>query len=146
MKKRKLDGTINDTMKIKRYNPELRCGELIRNIREYCERNSVSYYALAKEADISTSTLHALMAGKTKPYMYTVYKICNALNISILDLMVEDEKSAEKTELTHRERMLITQYRKYSESKKEMLEAYMDMLTQFKENKFSIEKRDTDSN
>ena len=77
MKKRKSDSTINDTMKTKRYNPDLRCGELIRNIREYCEKNSVSYYALAKEADISTSTLHALMAGKTKPYMYTVYKICN---------------------------------------------------------------------
>lgn len=146
MKKRKSDSTINDTMKTKRYNPDLRCGELIRNIREYCEKNSVSYYALAKEADISTSTLHALMAGKTKPYMYTVYKICNALDISILDLVVEAEESAEKTGLTYRERMLIAQYRKYSESKKEMLEVYMDMLTQFKENKFSIEKHDTYSN
>ena len=95
MKKRKSDSTINDTMKTKRYNPDLRCGELIRNIREYCEKNSVSYYALAKEADISTSTLHALMAGKTKPYMYTVYKICNALDISILDLVVEAEENAE---------------------------------------------------
>ena len=128
MKKRKSDSTINDTMKTKRYNPDLRCGELIRNIREYCEKNSVSYYALAKEADISTSTLHALMAGKTKPYMYTVYKICNALDISILDLVVEAEESAEKTGLTHRERMWIAQYRKYSESKKEMLEVYADTI------------------
>ena len=146
MKKRTADSTINDTVKKKRYNPDQRCSELIRHIQEHCERNSVSYYALAREADISTSTLHALMAGKTKPYMYTVYKICNALDISILDLVVEAEESAEKTGLTHRERMLIAQYRKYSESKKEMLEVYMDMLTQFKENKFSIEKHDTYSN
>ena len=65
-------------------------------------RNSVSYYALAREADISTSTLHALMAGKTRPYLYTVYKICNALDISILDLMVEDEDGAVKTGLEPR--------------------------------------------
>ena len=90
MKKRTADSTINDTVKTKRYNPNQRCSELIRHIQEHCERNSVSYYALAREADISTSTLHALMAGKTRPYLYTVYKICNALDISILDLMVED--------------------------------------------------------
>ena len=90
---------------------------------------------MAREADISTSTLHALMSGKTRPYLYTVYKICNALNISILDLMVEDEDRAVKTGLNHGERMLISQYRKCSESKKRMLEVYMDMLTQFKEKK-----------
>ena len=105
MKKRTADSTINDIVKTKRYNPDQRCRELIRHIQEYCERNSVSYYALAREADISTSTLHALMAGKTRPYLYTVYKICNALNISILDLMVEDEDRAVRTGLNHRERM-----------------------------------------
>ena len=135
MKKRTADSTINDTVKTKRYNPDQRCSELIRHIQEHCERNSVSYYALAREADISTSTLHALMSGKTRPYLYTVYKICNALDISILDLMVEDEDRAVKTGLNHGERMLISQYRKCSESKKRMLEVYMDMLTQFKEKK-----------
>ena len=129
MKKRTADSTINDTIKTKRYNPDQRCSELIRHIQEHCERNSVSYYALAREADISTSTLHALMAGKTRPYLYT------ALDISILDLMVEDEDRAVKTGLNHGERMLISQYRKCSESKKQMLEVYMDMLTQFKEKK-----------
>ena len=108
MKKRTADSTINDIVKTKRYNPDQRCSELIRHIQEYCERNSVSYYALAREADISTSTLHALMAGKTRPYLYTVYKICNALDISILDLMVEDEDGAVRTGLNHRERMRFT--------------------------------------
>ena len=64
-------------MKKKRYNPEQKCEDLIRKLREQCGSHNISYYALAKEADVSTSTLHALMAGKTKPYMYTVYKLCN---------------------------------------------------------------------
>ena len=48
---------------------------------------------------------------------------------------MEDEDRAVKTGLNHGERMLISQYRKCSESKKRMLEVYMDMLTQFKEKK-----------
>ena len=55
----------NGAMKKKRYNPEQKCEDLIRNIREQCEKHNISYYALAKEADVSTSTLHTLMGGKT---------------------------------------------------------------------------------
>lgn len=120
-------------VKKKRYNPEQKCEDLIRNIREQCENHAISYYALAKEADVSTSTLHALMAGKTKPYMYTVYKLCNALNISILDLLDDEEIPENTTELSVKEREIISSYRKFSRSKKQMLEMYMRMLEQFKE-------------
>ena len=39
-------------MKKKRYNPEQKCEDLIRNIRKQCENHDISYYALAKEADV----------------------------------------------------------------------------------------------
>ena len=120
-------------MKKKRYNPEQKCEDLIRNIREQCENHDISYYALAKEADVSTSTLHALMAGKTKPYMYTVYKLCNALDISIMDLLDDEDMPENTTELNAKEREIISSYRKFSRSKKRMLEMYMRMLEQFKE-------------
>ena len=86
---------------------------------------------------MSTSTLHALMAGKTKPYMYTVYKICNALDISIMDLLDDEDMSENTTELSAKEREIISTYRKYSRSKKRMLEMYMRMLEQFEENKIT---------
>ena len=120
-------------MKKKRYNPEQKCENLIRNIRKQCENHDISYYALAKEADVSTSTLHALMAGKTKPYMYTVYKLCNALDISIMDLLDDEDMPENTTELNTKEREIISSYRKFSRSKKRMLETYMRMLEQFKE-------------
>ena len=120
-------------MKKKRYNPEQKCEDLIRNIRKQCENHDISYYALAKEADVSTSTLHALMAGKTKPYMYTVYKLCNALDISIMDLLDDEDMPENTTELSAKEREIISSYRKFSRSKKRMLETYMRMLEQFKE-------------
>lgn len=123
----------NGEMKKKRYNPEQKCEDLIRKLREQCGSHNISYYALAKEADVSTSTLHALMAGKTKPYMYTVYKLCNALDISIMDLLDDENMPENTTELNTKEREIISSYRKLSGSKKRMLETYMKMLEQFKE-------------
>lgn len=123
----------NGAMKKKRYNPEQKCEDLIRKLREQCGSHNISYYALAKEADVSTSTLHALMAGKTKPYMYTVYKLCNALDISIMDLLDDEDMPENTTELNTKEREIISSYRKLSGSKKRMLETYMKMLEQFKE-------------
>lgn len=120
-------------MKKKRYNPEQKCENLIRKLREQCENRNISYYALAKEADVSTSTLHALIAGKTKPYMYTVYKLCNALDISIMYILDDEDMPENTTELSAKEREIIYSYRKFSRSKKRMLETYMRMLEQFKE-------------
>lgn len=124
-------------MKKKRYNPEQKCEDLIRKLREQCGNHNISYYALAKEADVSTSTLHALMAGKTKPYMYTVYKLCNALDISIRDILDDEDMPENTTELSAKEREIISSYRKYSRSKKEMLGTYMKMLEQFEENRIT---------
>ena len=122
-----------DAMKKKRYNPEQKCENLIWKLREQCENRNISYYALAKEADVSTSTLYALIAGKTKPYMYTVYKLCNALDISILDLLDDEDMPKNTTELSAKEREIISSYRKFSRSKKRMFETYMRMLEQFAE-------------
>lgn len=124
-------------MKKKRYNPEQKCENLIRKLREQCENRNISYYALAKEADVSTSTLHALIAGKTKPYMYTVYKLCNALDISIMDILDDEDMPENTTELSAKEREIISSYRKFSRSKKRMLETYMRMLEQFEENRIT---------
>lgn len=124
-------------MKKKMYNPEQKCEDLIRKLREQCGNHNISYYALAKEADVSTSTLHALMAGKTKPYMYTVYKLCNALDISIRDILDDEDMPENTTELSAKEREIISSYRKFSRSKKRMLETYMRMLEQFEENRIT---------
>lgn len=116
----------------KRYRPEMKCEELIQNIHDLCERYGMSYYALAKAADVSPSTLHELMTGKTKPYLYTVYKICNALDISISDLLLEESRvPGMMSELNEKEQELVYLYRKCSNKKKEHLEIYLRMLAQY---------------
>lgn len=116
----------------KRYRPDVKCEELIQNIHDLCERQGISYYALARAADVSPSTLHELMNGKTKPYLYTVYKICNALDISISDLLLEESGTPGMvSELNEKEQELIYLYRKCSNKKKEHLEIYLRMLAQY---------------
>nr|WP_295265902.1 helix-turn-helix transcriptional regulator [uncultured Blautia sp.] len=115
-----------------RYNPEEKSKELIQNINKICELRGVSHYTLAKKADISTSTLYSLLTGKSRPYLYTVYKLCNALDISITDLLLDSE-SEEIKNITKEEQNLLSLYRKCSSSKRHLLQTYLQMLEQFQE-------------
>lgn len=115
-----------------RYNPEEKSKELIQNVDKICKMRGISRYTLAKGADISTSTIHSLLAGKTKPYMYTVYKLCNALDIPISDLLIEPcDETIEN--ISKEEQELLMLYRKCTPSKRHLLKVYLQMLTQFQE-------------
>lgn len=75
---------------------------------------------------MSTSSLSCLMRGETKPYIYTVLTICDALDVTIADLL---EKQA--SEYSEDEEVLIRVYRSLSSEKKRMIKVYMDMLSQY---------------
>lgn len=115
-----------------RYNPEEKSKELIQNIKKICEVREISYYTLARQADISTSTLHSLLSGKSRPYLYTVYKLCNALNISISELLLETENETMQA-ISKEEQELLRFYRDCSLSKRHFLNIYIRMLEQFEE-------------
>lgn len=66
------------------------------------------------------------MRGETKPYVYTVLTICDALNVTIADLL---EKQASEYDEDLED--LISVYHCLSPEKKRMLKVYMDMLLQY---------------
>lgn len=111
----------------KPYNPEEKCEQLVENIKLLCKERAISYYALAQKADISTSALHSMMTGKTKPYMYTVYKLCNALEISISELLI-DEECEEKEVLTFDELQMLAVYRQLSVGEKDLIHDVVKLL------------------
>lgn len=117
--------------KIERYDPDEECNRLIQRIKKICETRGVSRYALAKSADVSKSALNELISGKTKPYVYTLYKICNALNMPIEELLCDklDEKN---NNLSSNEQEILIIYRYLSEDKKNLLYTYINMLWQYK--------------
>lgn len=111
----------------KPYNPEEKCEQLVENIKLLCKERVISYYALAQKADISTSALHSMMTGKTKPYMYTVYKLCNALEIPISELLI-DEECEEKEVLTFDELQMLAVYRQLSVGEKDLIHDVVKLL------------------
>lgn len=101
--------------------------KMLEKLREHCEREKMSIYALAKNTNLSTSSLSILLNGKTKPYVYTLLLICDALSISITDLADKD------VSMTEDEKWIISSYRSLSTKKKEMLTTYIKMLSQYEE-------------
>lgn len=111
----------------KPYNPEEKCEQLVENIKLLCKERAISYYALAQKADISTSALHSMMTGKTKPYMYTVYKLCNALEIPISELLI-DEECEEQEVLIFDELQMLAVYRQLSVGEKDLIHDVVKLL------------------
>lgn len=114
----------------KPYNPEEKCEQLVENIKLLCKERAISYYALAQKADISTSALHSMMTGKTKPYMYTVYKLCNALEIPISELLI-DEECEEQEVLTFDELQMLAVYRQLSVGEKDLIHDVVKLLQEY---------------
>ena len=60
--------------------------KLIKNrVYELCKQKEWSYYRLAKEAELSGSTIKYIVDEKHLPSLYIIEKICTAFDISIFD-------------------------------------------------------------
>lgn len=106
------------------YNPDEDYQVMLAKLKTICQNKNITQYALAKATGMSTSSLSCLMRGETKPYIYTVLTICDALNVTIADLL---ERQGYDEDLED----LIEAYRCLSLEKKRMLKVYMDMLLQY---------------
>lgn len=108
------------------YNPDKDYQVMLTKLKTICQDKNITQYALAKATGMSTSSLSCLMRGETKPYIYTVLTICDALDVTISDLF-EKQASGYDEDVEN----LIRAYRCLSPEKKRMLKNYMDMLLQY---------------
>ena len=124
------------------YNPDVECEKLVKNIKELLKLKSMSVNMVAKKAGMSASALNELMNGRTKPQLYTLFRLCNALDVTMEKLfwnvgcseMSEtkaDEEYDSSVLLNARERELLFYYRNFPECKKEMLKVYTKMLISY---------------
>ena len=127
------------------YNIDQACRKLIENIRNLCVEKQMTMYHLAHESDISQSTLSDLFRGKTKPQVYTLFKICNALEINIESLfegISEREILLDVSNDVQEKEQLLKLLQKYeglTDDKMKLLELYVDMLKKY-DNIEKIEK------
>lgn len=57
--------------------------DVTKRIKDLCNAYSWTYYRLAKESDITYSTLSAMLNKGTIPSIPTLEKICKGFNISL---------------------------------------------------------------
>lgn len=112
------------------YNPDEDYQVMLAKLKTICQNKNITQYALAKATGMSTSSISCLMRGETKPYIYTVLTICDALNVTIADLL-ERQGYDENCEEDEDVREMIEAYQCLSPEKKRMLKVYMDMLLQY---------------
>ena len=109
------------------YNPDEDYQVMLAKLKTICQNKNITQYALAKATGMSTSSISCLMRGETKPYIYTVLTICDALNVTIAERQGYDENCEEDEDV----REMIEAYQCLSPEKKRMLKVYMDMLLQY---------------
>ena len=61
---------------------------LIQRIDDLCRKKGLGYYELSYRSAIPLSTLMHIMDGTTKnPGIFTILKICEGLNISLVEFL-----------------------------------------------------------
>mgnify|MGYP005761591833 CR=1 FL=1 len=99
---------------------------MLERLKKICEQKRVTYYFLAKSTGLSPSSISCLMRGKTKPYLQTILMICDAIDISIQELVqTEDADNATK------ETWLFQEMRQLSPEKQRLLEIYVRILREY---------------
>lgn len=117
---------ISENSKRPSYNHDKECEKLVRKIRCLIEAKGMSIYNTAERAGISPSTLNELLHKKSRPQMYTLFKLCNALEVPLKDMF-----DVETGELATDEEKLLFSYRHLPKWKLEKLNEYIEMLIQY---------------
>lgn len=125
------------------YDPDEECSKMIASIKRLCDERGMKPHTLAKEAGISSSTMSYLLNGKTMPYIYTIFMLCNVLDVTISELFGEkNEGNTALSQISDEEEKLVQQYRQLSKQKQELLRVYLDMLLKYEDGPvFTIDKQ-----
>lgn len=113
------------------YDPAKECENVIKKLKKMCKEKDISYYALAKKAGISTSTIYSIMNGKNTPQIFTLLKICNVLEISIHYLIDDSMEYKDRIIISEDEEKLLNLYKRLPDEKKSWIRVYAEMVQQY---------------
>ncbi len=114
-----------------RYDPEKVCEKILKQIRRYSDREGLTMSSLAKEAGLSASTVSDMVCGKTRPQVYTLLKICNALDVPIEVLMGEYLEDEDPSEKPTRRLPIQRVYNSLPDWKQDRVREYIEMIAEY---------------
>ena len=89
--------------------------DLIARISELLEERGWTKYQLAKEANLSQTTIQSMMKRGNNPTVATIEHCCRAFGITVSEFFNDDSRT---TEFSLEERKLISDYRNLSHEMK----------------------------
>lgn len=104
--------------------------KVFERIEYLCKIKHLTMYRLAKNADLPYSSLNNIIHRRTCPTIGTLEKLCKGLNISLSDFFDFELYPLKDDKLSEREDELVNKYRNLSKKKQELLDAYIDGLSQ----------------
>ncbi|MCD8300977.1 MAG: helix-turn-helix transcriptional regulator [Clostridiales bacterium] len=72
------------------YDADKQTENIAKSLRWICEIKGISISRLSGMTGISKSTLSSIMRGESSPFLYTAFKICDALDISLMELVGDE--------------------------------------------------------
>ena len=99
--------------------------EIIERIKSLCETRSWTFYRLAKESDITYSTLCTMLHKETSPSIPTLIKLCNGFGITLSEFFDIQNETAM---LTASEKEHLENWRNLSKENQESAEKYISYL------------------
>ena len=101
---------------------------ILDKLQNILEEREWTYYRLAKEADISISTIRNIFRSHYHPSFVTLSKICDGLGITLSQFFSEESNYLE---LTEEQKQLLNSYALLSPHQRELVQAFIKgILTQ----------------
>lgn len=98
---------------------------VLSRIKELLNFNHWSLYKLAKESELSYSSISNLFNRNTCPSIPTLEKICFGFGIGLSEFFSFSENPVRNFSITEEEQNLINSYHELSAKDKELLDAYI---------------------
>jgi transcriptional regulator with XRE-family HTH domain len=99
--------------------------DIIQRINELCFARSWSIYKLAKESDITYSTLFTMLHKASAPSIPTLIKLCDGFGITLADFFDTDN---DRAFLSPAERKLLRQWHALTPQERRMADSYLQFL------------------
>ncbi len=99
---------------------------VLKRVTQLCEERNWTLYRLAKESEISYSTLSNTFHRNNVPSVSTLIRICEGLGITLSEFF--DENGTLPKQLTVSDQQLLADFHRLPRSDKKLVNAYMQGL------------------
>jgi len=102
--------------------------DVLKHIRQLCDKRGWTIYRLAKESDIGQTTLSNLFKRNNIPTIPILERICAGFGISLSQFFISDNDNTDTAPLTNDQKEILRRYVELPPMDKELLKAYLTGL------------------